>query len=493
MILYTINHDYHYELENICRIFFPFEKIRIYKEIDTTHTDSAVVLTRLLNNGDEIILEVSLTLDGKADNRSQTISADTDDISMECERILAVELFEAFSGITGYRPDWGALTGVRPAKLMRRLSLSGGEDYASAYFENKLMVSREKTDLCRRVSRTEEEIISLSHPRSFSLYIAIPFCPSRCSYCSFVSHSVEKSAALVPEYVELLCRELAVTGKIAKELDLRLETVYMGGGTPTTLSAEQLTGIMECVKDNFDLSALREYTVEAGRPDTITRDKLLAIKAGGAERISINPQTMNDAVLNEIGRRHTSAQTVEAFNMARKCGFDNINMDLIAGLPLDDLESFSDTVDRILTLDPESVTVHTLAMKRSSTLNKTGRYELLAAGEEVGRMLNLSSEKLAKAGILPYYMYRQSKTVGGLENVGYSKNGRACLYNVYIMDETHTILACGASGVTKLKQPGTNLLERVCNFKYPYEYINRFDEILSRKSQVNSFYEKYIK
>ena len=291
--------------------------------------------------------------------------------------------------------------------------------------------------------------------------------------------------------MEHLCEEITATGKIARKLNFRLETVYIGGGTPTTLSAEQLTRVMNTVKENFDLSCLREYTVEAGRPATVTAEKLAAIKNGGATRISINPQTMNNDVLETIGRRHTAKQTVEAFRLASSMGFNNINMDLIAGLPTDTLESFKDTVNKIIELDPESVTVHSLSMKRSATLNTTGQLPEIEVGKIADKMVDFANTTLSNKGIVPYYMYRQSKTVGNLENVGYAKKGYECFYNVYIMDETHTILACGASAVTKLKEPKGPYIERIFNFKYPYEYISRFGEILSRKDGIYNFYEKF--
>lgn len=297
---------------------------------------------------------------------------------------------------------------------------------------------------------------------------------------------------MIPAYVELLCREIQETGRIVRELGLRCESVYFGGGTPTTLTGQQLTAVMDAVSANFDLSHLREYTVEAGRPDTITEDRLEALLRGGVTRISINPQTMNDAVLQEIGRRHTADDTRRAFVLARSKGFDNINMDLIAGLPLDTGESFDATLTEILQMDPESVTVHTLAMKRASRLTVSGERQLLRQGETVAHMLEQSRKRLEAAGILPYYMYRQSKTVGNLENVGYAKPGYECLYNVFIMDETHTILGCGASAVTKLRQPGKNYIERIFNYKYPYEYNTRFGEVLNRKSRVKGFYEEYV-
>jgi len=248
---------------------------------------------------------------------------------------------------------------------------------------------------------------------------------------------------------------------------------------------------MDSVKKNFDLSYLREYTVEAGRPDTITEAKLIAIKEGGATRISINPQTMNDSVLEAIGRKHTADETVAAFNLARKLGFNSINMDLIAGLPTDTVESFKDTVKKVIALNPESVTVHSLSMKRSSNLSIGGELPEIKAGKIADEMVDFARSQLSKVDITPYYMYRQSKTVGNLENVGYSKKGYECLYNVYIMDETHTILACGASAVTKMREPNGDYIERIFNYKYPYEYIDRFDEIITRKDGIKDFYAKF--
>jgi oxygen-independent coproporphyrinogen-3 oxidase len=241
------------------------------------------------------------------------------------------------------------------------------------------------------------------------------------------------------------------------------------------------------------MSTVREFTVEAGRPDTIDADKLLAIKQNGVTRISINPQTMNDSVLSTIGRRHTARDTIDAFNLAREIGFDNINMDLIAGLPTDTFDSFKNTLVEILKLDPESVTVHSLSMKRASTLNTSGQHSEIGEGAEASKMVNFARDILARNGILPYYMYRQSKTVGNLENVGYAKSGFEGLYNVYIMDETHTILACGASAVTKLKDNSQKNIKRIFNFKYPYEYISGFEEQLSRKTEIGEFYDKYFK
>lgn len=485
---------YRYELEKLCRLFFPFAKIDVcvYEQVERQALPAGdrVLAARRVEKG-RAVLTGRVELAGRTAQRRTEIAADAPAYGENCERELAVLLYECFAELTGMRPKWGILTGVRPAKLMRRLTGQMGEEAAAAYFRDKLLVSPEKIRLCREVGASEDAITALSRPDSFSLYISIPFCPSRCSYCSFVSHSVEKAGKLIPGYVELLLREIALTGRLATQAGLRLETVYFGGGTPTTLTAAQLTAVMDAVAAHFDLSCLREYTVEAGRPDTITADKLGAIKAGGATRISINPQTMEDAVLAAIGRRHTAAETEKAFGLARSLGFDNINMDLIAGLPADRLAGFGRTLDRILALGPESVTIHTLSMKRASRLSMGGILPERQAGEEAAAMVELGETRLREAGILPYYMYRQSKTVGNLENVGYAKKGYEGLYNVYIMDETHSILACGASGVTKLRDPESNHIERIFNFKYPYEYSSRFDEMAARKDRVKTFYEEY--
>lgn len=293
----------------------------------------------------------------------------------------------------------------------------------------------------------------------------------------------------MPAYVDALEQEIAYTGEIARRLGLRLETVYFGGGTPTTLSAQQLARLLGAVERSFDLSRLREYTVEAGRPDTVDVDRLRAIRAAGVSRVSINPQTLRDDVLRTIGRRHTADQFYTAYDLARQAGCDHINTDLIAGLPGDNFAGFSETLSGILSLAPESITIHTLSMKRASNLMIQRRADY-TRGEEAVRMVNLTGEALPFAGYRPYYLYRQSRMVGNQENVGWSRPGCEGLYNVYIMDETHTILGCGAGAVTKLKRPGTDYLERIFNYKFPYEYNAGLPELLKRKERVMTFYEE---
>lgn len=488
MKLCLINHSYKYELEKLIRIFLSFEKIEF---CENEEREDRTSITKLLRGEKETELSAELLIDNKSFKFSESLLNENPDYGNECERLLAVALYNCFVSASSYVPEWGILTGVRPAKLFSRLIAAEGKASAEEWFKNGLKVSENKISLCRETVESEDRITSLSKPDSFSLYISIPFCPTRCAYCSFVSHSIEQAKGLIPDYIKLLKEELRLTAEIAEKLKLRLETIYIGGGTPTSLTSEQLGEIMTAVKSNFNLSCLREYTVEAGRPDTVTREKLETIKKLGATRISINPQTMNDDVLRSIGRRHTAEETEKAFLLARECGFDNINTDLIAGLHGDTFESFKETIKRVLALNPESVTVHSLSMKRSSTLNVNGLFPEAMMGAEAAKMVNFARETLTEKGIFPYYMYRQSKTVGNLENVGYAKRGKECLYNVYTMDETHTVLACGASAVTKLREPDGPYIERIFNYKYPYEYISRFQELAARKDGILRFYEKY--
>ena len=488
MKLCNIGHDFHYEIEKLIRLYLPFEKIE-NTDFDGAEDLKAVCIMENAEGG--ALLKATLYLNGKSSHHQELLRETDSNFKRDCEIVLAANLYYCFADLTDYRPDWGILTGVRPARLFSRVADEMGVIKAKAHFADTFKVNDKKISLCEKTLAGEEKIISLSKPDSFSLYISVPFCPSRCSYCSFVSHSVDKALDMIPIYVDYLCKEIEYTASLASKANLKLETVYMGGGTPTTLSAEQLKTVFSKLYECFDMENIMEFTVEAGRPDTITEEKLKVIKEAGATRISINPQTLNDNVLEQIGRKHTAKQTCEAFALARAMGFDNINMDLIAGLPGDTFESFADTVEKIIKLDPESVTVHSLSMKRASFLTKKGEFPEIDMGKQASRMVDFARKRFEECEILPYYMYRQSKTVGNLENVGYAKKGFEGLYNVYIMDETHTILACGASAVTKLKEPNGDFIQRIFNFKYPYEYINRFDEQLERKKEILNFYNQY--
>ena len=477
MNLYVKNHNFHFELENLTRLFFPNEKITVIR--DFSEPQPPYIYTEV---SDKITISVNI---GSFNKSETAVKKLTDD---DNELVSAQLLYKLLCDFTGLTQPWGILTGVRPVKLLRRLAEESSEEQAVKKFEKDFFVSNEKIALSRETEHNERKILELSKPESFSLYVGIPFCPSRCSYCSFVMASIERAEKLIEPYTTLLCEEIKRTAEIANKLGLRLETVYFGGGTPTTLSAEQLDTVLRTVNKSFDMSTCREFTVEAGRPDTIDIAKLFALKENKVDRISINPQTVNEEVLKTIGRKHTAQQFFDAFELARKCGFDNINTDLIAGLPTDTPESFKNSLDSIVRLNAECITVHTLCMKRASRLTTEGVTLDLQQARDAREMLAYTQNILGQNEYIPYYMYRQSRMVGNLENVGWSKRGFESLYNVYVMDETHTILACGSGGVTKLKRNNPDYLERIFNFKYPYEYIDRFDELIQRKSGIMQFY-----
>lgn len=473
MILKVINHQLQFDMKNICTLFFPYEKIK------AQGSEDIVVITEKC----EDVLVVDAKVYDKHLKKTHKM-AESEDMAVA----MSVLLYSVLSELMGYEPPWGILFGVRPAKLMHRLCGEMGREEAKNYFLNSFLAKKDKTELTLEVMKHENEVIALSGKNSFSLYVSIPFCPTRCSYCSFVSHSIERTQKLMTPYVDLLCTELEQIGEIAKSLGLRLETIYFGGGTPTTLSADLLTKIFSTIEKHFDMSTLREYTVEAGRPDTVTEDKLLALKAAGVTRISINPQSFNDEVLESIGRRHTSQQTIDAYNLARSLGFDNINMDFIAGLPKDSLDSFKSSIDKGISLGAESITVHTLALKSAAYMVTRDMTFDLTDRLTTADMVRYSNAVLSDSGYYPYYMYRQSKSLGNLENVGWCKPNCDCLYNVYMMDETHSVFSAGAGGVTRLKNQENGHIERIYNYKYPYEYIDSFDEIVKRKMGIYTFY-----
>lgn len=496
MKLYLDGHKLGYEMQVLCYIFFPGESAE-WQEMNNPSDSKDFVYTRIkkhINNNYSAL--VMINHGGKISRSGERFYSENEEethqFARDCEYALGRAMYRAAVKITNVKPAWGILTGIRPVKLARaRFEKGMTPDEIINDYQKEYYTSEEKANLCVKTALQEKKIIDLSKSNSASLYVSIPFCPSRCSYCSFISHDIKTVSKLLPQYVELLCEEIKRTGEVVKDLNLKIETIYFGGGTPTVLSAEQLRTVMDAVKKSFNTSTLLEYTIEAGRPDTITQEKLVAILEGGAERISINPQTLDDNILKAIGRNHTAKQVFDAFELAKKVGIPSINMDLIAGLEGDTAEGFNKTLDGVLSLSPEAVTVHTLAMKRASRLVTSGGGLYDARGKEVEKMLSLADSRLFENGYLPYYLYRQRNTLGGFENVGFSKPNFEGYYNIYTMDETHTILAVGGGGVTKLRQPNGNLIERVFNFKYPYEYISRFNEIIDRKKQVIDFYARY--
>lgn len=409
------------------------------------------------------------------------------DILSEDKNLIKREIYSFLSSETGKTPPWGILTGVRPVKLTGEIFERTGIE-KSVFHEllDTYLLSREKAELLINTYKYQQKVCGKAEPSSVGVYIGIPFCPTRCLYCSFTSNQVPDNE--IARYLEALKKEIEYTGRRMRETGLWPESIYIGGGTPTTLTAGQLDRLLTAVEDNMDLSRTVEFTVEAGRPDTITLEKLKVIKKHGVQRISINPQSMKERTLELIGRSHSPDDIVKAFEKSASAGISAVNADVIAGLPEEEPEDFAETLKRILELDPENITVHTLAVKRASRLVEMDRDYHYRQSERVKKMLEISKEMLAGAGYMPYYLYRQKHMAGAFENVGYCKEGTPCIYNIRIMEERQTVLALGAGGISKMYYPDENRLERVPNVSNYEIYISRLDEMLDRKEK-NIFME----
>lgn len=489
MKLYLEQHNYRYAVEQMLLVLFPEERPEYP---DTPPAEGEAFLRSTVSRGAVwTTAHTTLVRDGKTYRRfaraktaELTNKLQTDRI---LQKIIKLSFFKAACDCTGETPPWGALTGIRPAKLVTRVLERGGtEAQADRMLREVYSVQKERRRLCIDAAKAGLSVKKSLLPDEISLYVGIPFCPTRCAYCSFVSHSVEKSMKLVEPYLQSLHEEIRDAGQLVQEAGLRVRSVYIGGGTPTTLSAEQLARLMGALSESFDLSRCTEYTVEAGRPDTITAEKLSAILQGGATRVSINPQTMQDQVLEAIGRRHQASDVPRVMKLAREAGFQDVNMDLIAGLPEDTPKGFADSIDAVLRMKPENITVHTLALKKGSRLALEGRE--IPSPQDVGQMLDYAERRLREQGYVPYYLYRQKFMAGNFENVGWCLPGYEGIYNICIMEELHTILSLGAGGTTKLVNPGTGLIHRICNPKYPYEYVNRMDRIKEGKREMLTFH-----
>lgn len=397
------------------------------------------------------------------------------------------QIYDKLSALTGKKPEWGILTGIRPVKLCGEL-YEKNQDMGKTLqiLTEEYYISQEKAQLLMDTYLHQVDFCGRAPEKSAGIYIGIPFCPTRCVYCSFASNQVPDSE--IAKYLTALHKEIAYTGRRMQECGIVPETIYIGGGTPTTLTADQLESLIEKIKASFDLSQLREFTIEAGRPDTITEEKLAVIKRAGIERISINPQSMKQHTLDLIGRSHKPEDITDAFALAKKHHFQSINADLIAGLPEENTEDFVNTLQELIALSPENITVHCLAVKRASRLVDIDKDFHYKQAEIVAEMLAESRRILGDAGYIPYYMYRQKHMAGAFENTGYCKKDKDCIYNIRIMDEHQTIIALGAGGITKVYYPAENRLERVANVTNYQEYINRIDEMLDRKEK-NLFME----
>ena len=399
----------------------------------------------------------------------------------EARNVFKRMMYDMLKKLTGRELPWGTLTGVRPTKIVYTLLEDGKNDREIRdYLKKEYYVSEKKGDLAIKVASNEKRLLEkLDYNNGYSLYAGIPFCPTTCLYCSFTSYPLAVWKDRVDTYVDAMLKELECTSRLMK--DKKLDTFYMGGGTPTTLEPEQLDRVLSFFEEHFDTTGLKEYTIEAGRPDSITRDKLLIMKKHGVDRISINPQTMNDDTLKLIGRHHTVEQIKEAFTLARECGFDNINMDLIIGLPGETREHIERTMREVALLAPDSLTVHSLAIKRAARLNifweKYKDYAMVNTDD----IINMTADCAAAMGMEPYYLYRQKNMAGNFENVGYSKPGREGIYNILIMEEKQTIMAVGAGASTKVVFPEETRIERVENVKDVTTYIENIDEMIDRK------------
>ena len=379
--------------------------------------------------------------------------------------------------------SWGVMCGIRPAKNARELAEEGfNEQEIRDIFKNVYEVSDEKTELSLTVAKNEKELLENIGKKSISLYIGIPFCPSRCVYCSFVSTDIRISGKYMSEFVDKLILEIDKTAQIIENSGLYVENIYIGGGTPTTLSENDFRRILKQLHEKIDLKKIIEFTVEAGRPDTITREKLEVLKEYGVNRISINPQTMNDVTLKKIGRSHSVEMIWDTYKIARQVGFDVINMDLIAGLPDETPEMFKYSLNEVIKLNPENITVHSLCIKRAAKFRHLKKE--LAHSDDMNEMLSYTQKRMSEESYIPYYMYRQKNSSGNLDNVGYSKKNKMSAYNVNIMEEKQTIIALGGGGSSKVIIG--DRIERVFNFKDPLEYIRRFDEILNKKDEIKN-------
>ncbi len=474
---------YTYNTYHIVKAFYPSEEVKSRVEEKASHYIEAA-----FDSG--IVLKVSSE---EVEESMDTGIDKSDALAVKKERKYRVDtcFYHKLQLHTGRSLAWGILTGVRPTKIaMQKLSEGMSEEAFVSWFQKECLVNEEKAHLAWKIAEKEKKLLDqLDYKNGYSLYVGIPFCPTVCTYCSFSSGSLKDWGHRVEDYLEALCKELAFIGKAAKEK--KLNTIYIGGGTPTSLTAVQLQRLLTCIDEHFSRESLIEYTVEAGRPDSITKEKLEVIREHGITRISINPQTMQQKTLDIIGRQHTVEDIVETYETARTLGFDNINMDLIAGLPEEELSDMEDTLRQVEALNPDSLTVHSLAIKRAA---KMGQDRQNRKSQDIRSMIEASAQSAHKMGLSPYYLYRQKNIAGNFENVGYAKVDKAGIYNILIMEEKQSIVAAGAGSSTKivLQEPmiipgnknkkATNLI-RIENVKAIDAYIDRIDEMIERKGE----------
>ncbi len=481
-----------YYIQTLCMIFFPGAHFGASEQEDPHAPELSLCMTET-EEGVEAYVHVKV---GDKTASAQKFSAYSESVEAQKTAKIAcgAAVIAALGEVTAYRPSWGMLTGVRPSKVATELLQSGmSKTRVKRTLNSEYFVIPKKAALATDVALNEQKLIGTPSPRDCSVYVSIPFCPSRCAYCSFVSYTSPKLLALIPEYLEHLAVDLEQTFAAIRELGLRVATVYIGGGTPTVLTAEQLRFLLSKIASLTDVAALEEYTLEAGRPDTITAEKLAVAREYGVTRISVNPQTLSNEVLHDIGRSHTAEDFLTAYDLAAASGIPVINTDLIVGLPGDTFKTFSATFDRILSLRPQNITVHTFCVKKAAEILQRGNGVYSMRGGDAGKCVDYSQLKTSQEGYIPYYMYRQKNTVGNFENVGFSLEGAEGLYNIYMMEEIHSIFAVGAGAVSKMVDyrpiaGGKPKIERLFYPKYPYEYL-RDQSTPEKMLAVKTFYE----
>ena len=468
MNLTLSGHDDRYAVEQLLLSLFP-------EDAEVT------AVSGLTREGGEIIVTSSVQANGvSAANTSRMREAD-ETVRLR-RQLLQQSMYLAAKQLLPQEPAWGALAGVRPTKITTKHLLEGGTaESANDLLRDVYFVTPSRRELAVACSQSTVKAVKLLEPEDISLYVGIPFCPTRCTYCSFVSRTIGKKTELLEPYLEALLKEIAATGELLSKSGKHLRTIYIGGGTPSTLTASQLARLMDAIREHFDLSRCIEFTVEGGRPDTLDAGKLQTIRQHGADRMSINPQTMVDTVLRACGRPHKAADILRAYGEAVDAGFEAINMDLIAGLPEDTVEGFCHSLDQVAALKPSNITVHTLALKKGADLfEKRG---CLPSAEEVTQMVAYANKTLSALGYKPYYLYRQKYMSGSFENVGWSRDGMDCLYNIYMMEEIHTILSLGGGGMNKVNLPNGRLT-RFHNPKFPEQYIEMLPSVLEQKKEL---------
>ena len=471
MKLLIQGHTEQYAVEQLQMSLFPAQTIQ----------DRGEAVSRLHRGKTWLTAVTEITIDGKKSRAVRRLKLELETVSSRRQCLQQSYYLAALPHLPEV-PAWGALAGVRPTKLSTRHLLSGSSNAsAKRMMVQVYFVSPQRAELAVDCSESTVAATRLLNKEDISLYVGIPFCPTRCAYCSFVSRSIGKRTELLDPYLQALYKELEVTGKLLKKSGKTVRSVYIGGGTPTTLSAEQMAELLKKIRESFDLSRCLEFTVEGGRPDTLTLEKLQAIRQGGADRMSINPQTMQDEVLRACGRPHTAQAVLDSYHQAVQAGFTDINMDLIAGLPGDSFEGFCESLKKVAALDPANITVHTLALKKGADLFE--KPVDLPSQEEVKAMVEFANSFLRSLGYKPYYLYRQKYMSGSFENVGWSKNGRDCLYNIYMMEEVHTIISLGGGGMNKVNLPDGRL-ERFHNPKFPEQYIEQLGSVLAQKEKL---------